>query len=62
MEKENDRWGSDLPASLAVGDGALKRRPVLAFRCCAALREGARKLHQIVDGLCVFNGQLPALT
>ena len=44
---------SDLPASLAVGDGAFKRRAVLAFRCCAAPREGARKLHQIVDGLCV---------
>ena len=53
--KNGDRWRSesDLPASLAVGDGAFKRRAVLAFRGCAALRERTRELHQIVDGLCV---------
>lgn len=47
------RWvRMDLPASLPVGDGAFKRRAVLAFRCCTALRKSARELHEVVYGLC----------
>lgn len=53
---------SDLPASLAVGDGAFERRGVLAFRCCAALRESARELHEVVYGLCEWSEAISQMT
>jgi hypothetical protein len=52
MRRKVRTMETDLPASLAVGDGAFKRRTVRAFRCCAALCESARELHQVVYGFC----------